>query len=168
LDEFTAARNTLLLARAYAVRFHSDPAVHHPKPPHLMSCFTGKANSKDRQGSRQSKCPAVRKGYLTMQQHKQSACVTGTCFAELSLVVELYALDMILLSRTQMMFRDIIEIRSGNDAHHLRKLQHIGSNAMKMVTIFSRERSLEVEFDSTMQQHVFVDACRKVSVFCRQ
>ena len=101
----------------------------------------------------------------TAQTNKHQENIELIAALHLQFVIEVYALNTFLLSRTYIPCRDIVEIRSGVDAHHLRKSHTADST--KCAALFSSQLCIEMEFDSSSQRNKFVTYCRKICTYCR-
>jgi hypothetical protein len=164
LTEFNEARN-ILRASEFPVSFHSDPTVQRSQSaPLFATCFNDNIGSDNSHSSRKLKeMTYFGKGRVVMQ--KQTKADNNSGASNLNLVVEVYALNIILLSRTVIPFRDIVEIRTGLDAYQLRKLKNTDSS--KVATLFSDQMCIQLEFGSASNRNEFVKCCRKISKYCR-
>lgn len=159
--------------------FATDTQDHQSKPQSfLMSCFPtilGKDDHVSRcentfsnqQGRdvvpflRKRTCRLlVRQNFKFTSNTKSDDQVKRT---KLTLIVEIYALNMILTSRIEIPFQDIVEFRVGFDACQYR---HIKAGDPKRVgTLFSKVLCLGIEFDSVRQQQAIAECIRKISAY---
>lgn len=164
-EEFDEAYRLLLSASAFSVSFYSDPTRHRPQSElHFMSCFSSGDNSRCQVSKEKT---YFSKGLVMLQKpNKKKNKDKGGAVFNLHLVVEVYAMNTFLLSRTCLPLRDIVEIRTGLDAYHLQHLRKADSS--KMATLFSSQTCIELAFGSARQRNEFVKYCRKVSTYCRE
>jgi hypothetical protein len=132
----------------------------------LLSCFDGDHGFKNAKDV----LPRIieRKGRVLVQQNFDIISTTSTWCSSpwsVALVIETYALNMILMSRTHLPLQDIIEIREvSNSCNYSQRPK--GINQEKMVAIITRNFIVELKFDS--HKSVFVECCRKIGRYCQQ